>query len=167
MANHYRRSCVTAVAGSSPHCGCTQQSAVCVRKLLATKGIAHLTGVVDPRGSVLMPEDGLSGKKMFFGNHAVETELLSLLWLYRGACVIVTRNGSTEEIRKFLTAHGAPEDLPIHVAKKPKSKAECAVDGLMEDECAVYVDASVTELADPLVAGDRRVYRVLFVRERL
>ncbi|CAE8651674.1 unnamed protein product, partial [Polarella glacialis] len=102
-----------------------------------------------------------------FGKHGVDTELLSLLCLHGPRCVIVTRNSHREEIRAFLAAHGSPADVPVHVVKRPASKAEHVLAGLSTEdgeERVLFVDDSIAELVDPALAADERVHRILFVR---
>lgn len=108
-----------------------------------------------------------SGGLPVVGQHAVDSDLMSLLWLHQDACAVVTRNSHTEAIRTFLTANGAPEAVPVHSIKRPTSKAERLVPDLGPSECALLVDDSIAELVDPLVAEDSRVHRVLFVRALL
>eukprot|EP00929_Paragymnodinium_shiwhaense_P115874 TRINITY_DN85028_c0_g1_i1.p1 TRINITY_DN85028_c0_g1~~TRINITY_DN85028_c0_g1_i1.p1 ORF type:complete len:656 (+),score=152.50 TRINITY_DN85028_c0_g1_i1:64-2031(+) len=108
-----------------------------------------------------------SGALPVFGKHGIDNDLLSLLTLHREACIIVTRNSHTKEISEFLTAHGAPEDIPVRSLKRPKSKAEFVLDGLRPEDRVVFVDDSVPEVVDPALARDSRVHRVLFVRALL
>lgn len=104
-----------------------------------------------------------SGGVPIFGKHSVDMELLSLMWQHQGACAIVTRNSHVEEIAAFLAAHGAPHDLPIHSLRRPRSKAE-HFGVLQGNERAIFVDDSMAELVDPLIANNERVHRVFFVR---
>lgn len=110
-----------------------------------------------------------SGQEPILGKHDVDAELLSLLQLLGGgltdcACVVATRNPHREKIYDFLRAHGAPEQLVIHVLKRPRSKAECVVKDLGEFDKALFVDDSIAELVDPLIARDPRIHCVFFVR---
>lgn len=104
------------------------------------------------------------GAPPVFGKHSIDHDLLSLLWLHPGSCVIVTHNRHREEILAFLAAHDAPEDLEVHVLKRLNSKAEFVVQGLTNDACALLVDDDIAVLSDSVVAGDVRVHRVLFRR---
>eukprot|EP00929_Paragymnodinium_shiwhaense_P062012 TRINITY_DN30961_c0_g1_i1.p1 TRINITY_DN30961_c0_g1~~TRINITY_DN30961_c0_g1_i1.p1 ORF type:complete len:565 (+),score=72.67 TRINITY_DN30961_c0_g1_i1:102-1697(+) len=108
-----------------------------------------------------------SGGQPFVGKHNVDQELLSLFWKCPGACAIVTRNPHVAEIRAFLASHGGPEDAVVHSLKRPRSKAEFILPDLASGDTAVFVDDSIAELVDPLIARDPRVFRVLFVRGML
>lgn len=108
-----------------------------------------------------------SGGLPIVGQHSADSDLMSLLWLHRAACMIVTRNSHTEAIRAFLSANGAPADVPVHSIRRPTSKAEVLVPSLGPEEQAILVDDSIAELTDPMVAGQERVHRVLFVRALL
>merc|ERR1712187_78540 len=101
------------------------------------------------------------------GKHSVDIELMSMLTLHRDACIVVTRNSHVAEISTFLTAHGAPEELPIKTLKRPKSKAEYILANLDANDCVVFVDDAVAEVMDPKLAADTRIVRVLFVRAML
>ena len=130
------------------------------------------------------------------GKHLMDEDLCALLWQFHGLCEVVTRNGHTQAIRAFLTAHGAPADVPIRTVKKGQSKADYALAGLPESFCGetaqavkeggdgggdgdgsleeeeeraavLMVDDSIAELVDERVAKDARVHRVLFVRALL
>eukprot|EP00933_Yihiella_yeosuensis_P052295 TRINITY_DN5031_c0_g1_i3.p2 TRINITY_DN5031_c0_g1~~TRINITY_DN5031_c0_g1_i3.p2 ORF type:complete len:282 (-),score=52.24 TRINITY_DN5031_c0_g1_i3:83-928(-) len=105
-----------------------------------------------------------SGGEPIIGKDSADSELLALLWEHEKACAVVTRNSHVKEIKKFLAHHGAPEDLPIHSLRRPRSKAEHIVPGLKDGDSAIFVDDSIAELMDPLVSVDSRVHRVLFVR---
>lgn len=87
-----------------------------------------------------------------------------MLQLNSRSCAVVTRNPHKEEISQFLRAHGAPDNLPVHTLRRPRSKAEYVVQDLQDGEQALFVDDSIEELLDPLIAGDARIHRVLFVR---
>jgi hypothetical protein len=105
-----------------------------------------------------------SGASPVFGKDSVDVDLCSLLWQHQGTCAIVTRNSHVQEIRDFLTAHGAPEDLPIHSLKKPRSKAEYILEGIGDGEQVIFVDDTIAELMDPMVSSASGVHRVLFLR---
>lgn len=105
-----------------------------------------------------------TGGEPIIGKHTVDTDLLSLFWHFPGKCAVVTRNSHKEAILAFLKAHGAPADLPVHVLKRPRSKAEFVAPNLQDGERAIFVDDAAAELGDPLVASDTKVHRVLFVR---
>lgn len=86
------------------------------------------------------------------------------MWEHRAACEVVTRNQHVAAISAFLSAHGAPEDVPIHAVGKGVSKADVVLRGLPHaDDRVVVVDDSLAELAGAY-EKDERVHRVLFVR---
>ena len=82
--------------------------------------------------------------------------------MWQHPCEVVTRNQHVAEIRTFLGAHGAPDDLPIHAVGKGVPKSEVVLRGLRPDESVVVVDDSLMELAG--YGNDARVHRILFVR---
>lgn len=105
-----------------------------------------------------------SGNAPIIGKHVIDTELLSLLQVYGDICEVVTRNPHKEEILAFLAANGVAAELPVHTLKRPRSKAEFVVEGLGKSDAVVFVDDSIQELIDPLIASDTRVHGLLFVR---
>lgn len=114
-----------------------------------------------------------SGCAPVVGKHMLDPELLSLLCIFRGSCAVVTRNPHSVEISAFLAAHGAPSDTPVHVVRKPRSKAEQVAECLERSDVAedkstaVIVDDDVAELVDERLADNKRVHRVLFMRTAL
>jgi hypothetical protein len=118
-----------------------------------------------------------SGAAPIVGKHAADVDLISLMWKY--SCVVVTRNQNKEAIRLFLEDQGAPPGTEICIVGKKESKAahilgfrqtgegDTNLKNLtpVEDTRPIlFVDDSVQELADPLVAQESSIYRVLFVR---
>lgn len=120
---------------------------------------------------VLMDFDGTlsttkSGGKPIANKHQVDTELLSLMSSH--ACTILTRNSYTSEMIDFLKAKGAPEDLHVQTVPKKGSKAGYVLKTLSEDHGdVVFIDDTIAELIDPLIACNPRLHRVLFVRSIL
>jgi hypothetical protein len=108
-----------------------------------------------------------SGGRPVHGTHGCDEELLALLWAWRGACLILTRNSHTEAIRAFLAAHGAPPELEIRHVQKGEPKGAALRAGLRAGEAALLVDDSITELVHPSAAEAPEVHRVLFVRALL
>ena len=108
-----------------------------------------------------------SGGRPVHGTHGCDEELLALLWAWRGAGLILTRNSHTEAIRAFLAAHGAPPELEIRHVQKGEPKGAALRAGLRVGEAALLVDDSITELVHPSAAEAPEVHRVLFVRALL
>ena len=69
----------------------------------------------------------------------------------------------TAEIAQFAKAHGV-RLLGVHTTRKGRSKAQHLQELLPPGQRAVFVDDSVHEVSDPRIAGDERVFRVLFQR---
>eukprot|EP00928_Gymnodinium_smaydae_P056136 TRINITY_DN39563_c0_g1_i1.p1 TRINITY_DN39563_c0_g1~~TRINITY_DN39563_c0_g1_i1.p1 ORF type:complete len:656 (+),score=61.41 TRINITY_DN39563_c0_g1_i1:87-2054(+) len=105
-----------------------------------------------------------SGGMPIVGKDSIDMELHNLLWEWRDACCIVTRNSHVKEIETFLAAQGAPGGIPIHSLKRPRSKAEFVLPGLGDSDRILFVDDTLAELMDTSISDDKRVYRVLFVR---
>jgi len=129
--------------------------------------VAHLAARLRPARIVLDFDRTLattrSGGKPVFGKDSVDQDLLSMLWDYPGSCMVVTRNSHVQDIKSFLTSHGAP-DLVVHSLRRPKSKAEHILPGLQPGDRALFVDDTIAELMDPLVSQSESVHRVLFIR---
>ena len=117
------------------------------------------------------------------GKHEADVDLISLMWKY--PCVVVTRNQNKAAIEQFLVNQGAPPDLEVFIVGKKESKAmhilglktlnygpnSTSQQNKIHDETTgnncvdvIFVDDSVQELVDPLVACENSVFRVLFVR---
>lgn len=117
-----------------------------------------------------------SGAPPVVGKHTADVDLISLMWKY--PCAVVTRNQNKDAIRLFLEEQGAPTGLDICIVGKKESKVghilgmkdgTTGSDGLQSDDDnrtgpILFVDDSVQELADPLVAQEASIYRILFVR---
>lgn len=108
-----------------------------------------------------------SGGMPVVGKHTADEELISLFWRYKESCMVVTRNSHVAEIKDFLVAHGAPENVAVHSIRRPRSKAQEFLPLLGERDIAMIVDDGIAELVDPLVSGDDRVHRMLFLRAML
>jgi hypothetical protein len=102
------------------------------------------------------------------GKHTIDEELCELLWEHKGKVSIVTRNSHKDDISAFLTAHGAPSDVPVHVVQKKHSKADfvwpAGSSTGADAKPAIFVDDSIAELVDPQIVCQPNIHRVLFVR---
>lgn len=113
-----------------------------------------------------------SGASPIIGKHTADVDLVSLMWKY--SCVVVTRNQNKAAIKLFLAEQGAPPDVEVCLVGKKESKVKFVLgltseggEATSESNTAgpiIFVDDSVQELVDPLVAKELSIYRVLFVR---
>ena len=102
-----------------------------------------------------------SGANPLHGEHSVDAELHETA--ARFPVHVLTRNRHTEQIRAFLAARGVPI-VDIHSTPTGESKAQYMQQVLAHEEAAVFVDDDANEMHDPRVAGDARLFRVLFER---
>jgi hypothetical protein len=129
-----------------------------------------------------------SGAMPVIGKHVADVDLVSLMWKY--PCVVVTRNQNKSAIAHFLAEQGAPSGLEICIVGKKESKVQYILGlvdsgtsesseevtkemGIKAENCSqggdvvgpvLFVDDSVQELVDPLVAQESSIFRILFVR---
>ena len=96
--------------------------------------------------------------------HAIDTELHTAASLpYVVETHVVTRNRHTAEIRAFLAERGV-DVSSVHSTPSGESKAAFMLANLGDGERALFVDDSAGEICDPRIAGDERIFRVLFAR---
>jgi hypothetical protein len=196
--------CVGTAAASSLCSGRTEECAANARKRCAGVANALLRaadvvrfGGVPTRASVphvtrrLVLATTRSGACPVVGQHSVDQELMELFFpasfsresspghnraiAAPACCGVVTRNRHTDEIRRFLIANGAPQEVTVLTMPKGRSKAEgClapwAAQGRLsgapgaDERPILLVDDTMAELVDPLVAKNQRIHKVLFVR---
>ena len=103
-----------------------------------------------------------SGASPLKGKHAVDPDLLSMIWSRpKGSVHIVTRNSYREDIKTFMARAGLPDGIPVHTVKKHQSKAEVILEGI--EGTILFVDDSVAEHMDERLKHSS-VFRVLFGR---
>ena len=121
-----------------------------------------------------------SGASPLRGAHALDAELLSATAMHR--VYVLTRNSHAEDIRAFLAERGV-RVAGVHTTRKGRSKGEFIAQTLAELQRApsagaqpesrdgapraIFVDDSAAEVCDARIAGDERVFRVLFQRSAL
>lgn len=97
--------------------------------------------------------------------HTVDAELHAAAVVMGGARThVLTRNRHTCEIRTFLEERGVPI-ANVHTTRSGVSKHEYIAATLeAPDARAVFVDDAASEVGDPKMVADERVFRVLFQR---
>ena len=116
------------------------------------------------RGGADPTRGGQHGNKGRGAAHAIDAELHTAASLpYVAETHVVTRNRHTAEIRAFLAERGV-DVASVHSTPSGESKAAFMLATLGEGERGLFVDDSAGEICDPRIAGDVRIFRVLFAR---
>eukprot|EP00668_Euglena_longa_P032816 GGOE01042270.1.p1 GENE.GGOE01042270.1~~GGOE01042270.1.p1 ORF type:complete len:634 (+),score=101.69 GGOE01042270.1:23-1903(+) len=109
-----------------------------------------------------------SGGDPLVGQHAVDPLLLALCCSHPNVH-IVTRNPHLDSIQTFLTGHGAPATLPVHVVGRRQGREKSDVVGAHSPSpgagCLLFVDDDIREHCRPAMLALRpSLHRVLFAR---
>ena len=103
------------------------------------------------------------GANPLVGSHTVDTELQAAASAMSDATHVLTRNRHTREIAAFLGERGVPI-VGVHSTPAGASKWDYIDATLGAAGRALFVDDSATEVSDPRMAGDSRVFRLLMQR---
>ena len=104
------------------------------------------------------------GANPLLGSHTIDAELHAAAAAMGDARThVLTRNRHAREIATFLGERGVPV-AAVHTTPAGTSKWDYIDATLAPGERAVFVDDSATEVGDPRMAADPRVFRVLMQR---